>query len=106
LVDLLGRKPLKTESGEPPAQIPICERVRTLSRYPCITLLKAKDGGEKRTQDRYSAGLHHLALCASSRDDVDALYAKPKKYGANILDSPVEYPGHDSGSQKAETAAC
>jgi len=45
-------------------------------------------------------------LCASSRDDVDALYAKPKKYGANILDSPVEYPGHDSGSQKAETAAC
>jgi hypothetical protein len=31
LVDLLGRKPLKTESGEPPAQIPICERVRTLS---------------------------------------------------------------------------
>lgn len=66
-------------------------------RYPCITLLKAKGRAAARKHDRYSPGLHHLALRAKSRADVDALYRKLKKFGAEILDSPAEYPDYGKG---------
>jgi catechol 2,3-dioxygenase-like lactoylglutathione lyase family enzyme len=42
-------------------------------------------------------GLHHLALRAESRADVDALYALLQKIGANILDAPAEYPQYSAG---------
>jgi catechol 2,3-dioxygenase-like lactoylglutathione lyase family enzyme len=64
-------------------------------RYPCITLLKAK--GRKRAHDRYTPGLHHLALRAKSRKDVDALYAKLKKFGAKVLDAPAQYDDYGKG---------
>jgi glyoxylase I family protein len=63
-------------------------------RYPCITLLKAK---KKRAHDRYTSGLHHLALRAKSRKDVDALYKKLVKFGATILDPPTEYADYGKG---------
>jgi glyoxylase I family protein len=66
-------------------------------RYPCITLLKAKGRNAARKHDRYSAGMHHLALRAKSREDVDALYRKLKKFGATILDAPAEYPEYGKG---------
>jgi glyoxylase I family protein len=66
-------------------------------RYPCITLLKAKGRGATRRHDRYSPGLHHLALRASSRADVNALFAKLKKFGAEILDPPADYPEYGKG---------
>jgi glyoxylase I family protein len=66
-------------------------------RYPCITLLKAKGRNAARKHDRYSSGLHHLAMRARSRDDVDALYKKLKKFGATILDAPAEYADYGKG---------
>lgn len=49
------------------------------------------------THDRYSPGLHHLALNADSREQVDAFYRLLKKTGAEVLDPPAEYhyePGY------------
>jgi len=66
-------------------------------RYPSIALLKAKGRNAKQKHDRYSSGLHHLALRAKSREDVDALYRKLKKLGATILDAPAEYPEYGAG---------
>ncbi len=39
---------------------------------------------------------------AKSRTDVDALYRKLKKFGAEILDPPAEYPEYGKGSQNNE----
>jgi catechol 2,3-dioxygenase-like lactoylglutathione lyase family enzyme len=47
--------------------------------------------------DRYSAGLHHLAWHAASRDDVDRLYALLVRMGADILDAPADYPAYVTG---------
>ena len=47
--------------------------------------------------DRYSPGLHHLALRAESRADVDDFYAHLQKIGAPILDAPAEYPQYSAG---------
>ena len=47
--------------------------------------------------DRYSPGLHHLALRAESRADVDDFYAHLQKIGAPILDAPAEYPQYSPG---------
>jgi glyoxylase I family protein len=66
-------------------------------RYPCVTILKAKGRGAARKHDRYSPGLHHLALRAKSRADVDALYRKLKKFGAHMLDPPTEYAEYGKG---------
>lgn len=66
-------------------------------RYPCITLNKAKGPGAARKHDRYSPGLHHLALRAKSRADVDALHVKLKAMGAHVLDAPAEYPDYGAG---------
>ncbi len=59
-------------------------------RYPCVTLYKARS--PQHAHDRYAPGLHHLALAAQNRDDVDALYRKLVAFGATILDAPATYP--------------
>jgi catechol 2,3-dioxygenase-like lactoylglutathione lyase family enzyme len=66
-------------------------------RYPCITLLQARGDNAGRAHDRHTSGLHHLALRAKSREDVDTLYAKLGKFGATILDPPREYPDYGAG---------
>lgn len=66
-------------------------------RYPSIGILRAKGRGASRKHDRYSPGLHHLAMRARSRADVDALYRKLKKFGAEILDAPAEYAEYGKG---------
>lgn len=66
-------------------------------RYPCITLLQAHGENAKRPHDRYSSGLHHLALRAPSRESVDALYAKLVAFGATILDPPQAYDDYGPG---------
>jgi catechol 2,3-dioxygenase-like lactoylglutathione lyase family enzyme len=50
-----------------------------------------------RAHDRYSAGLHHLAWNADSRDDVDALHALLRTIGATVLDAPALYPEYGEG---------
>ncbi|NJL23549.1 MAG: bleomycin resistance protein [Leptolyngbyaceae cyanobacterium SM1_3_5] len=47
--------------------------------------------------DRYSPGLHHVALNADSREQVDTFHQKLMELGATILDAPAEYsysPGY------------
>ena len=56
-----------------------------------------KPARSDRDHDRYSAGLHHLAWHAASRDDVDRLYALLVRLGARILDAPAEYPAYGAG---------
>jgi glyoxylase I family protein len=51
----------------------------------------------ERAHERYSPGVHHIALTASSRDDVDALYRLLLEMGAEILDAPREYPKYEPG---------
>jgi glyoxylase I family protein len=42
--------------------------------------------------NRYRIGLHHLALRAKSREDVDQLYQFLLREEITILDPPAEYP--------------
>lgn len=59
-----------------------------------IGLHRAKN---RTGHDRFAPGLHHLALHASSRGDVDAVYALALERGAIVLDKPAEYdytPGY------------
>lgn len=60
-----------------------------------IGLVRARDGAP--AHDRFNPGLHHLALRAESRADVDALHALLQKIGANILDAPAHYPQYSEG---------
>ena len=56
-----------------------------------------KPAHSDRDHDRYSAGLHHLAWHAASRDDVDRLHALLVRLDARILDAPAEYPAYGAG---------
>ena len=44
-----------------------------------------------RVHDRYSTGLHHLALHADSRAAIDAFHALLVSEGITVLDAPAEY---------------
>ena len=44
--------------------------------------------------DRYRVGLHHLALRAASRGDVDRFHAWLVRQGLRVLDPPAEYPSY------------
>jgi glyoxylase I family protein len=50
-----------------------------------------------RPHDRYAPGIHHLALRAKSREDVDELYRVLLKIKAEILEAPREYPEYEPG---------
>jgi len=56
-----------------------------------------KPARSDRAHDRYSAGLHHLAWHAASREDVDRLHALLVDMGAPILDAPADYPAYGAG---------
>jgi glyoxylase I family protein len=62
-----------------------------------IGISPTKGPNAERPHDRYSAGLHHLAWCATSREDVDVLYEKLKAFGSVILDPPQDYPQYNEG---------
>lgn len=50
-----------------------------------------------RPHDRYSAGLHHIAWNAASREDVEALHRLLVEIGAEVLDPPADYPRYGEG---------
>jgi len=62
-----------------------------------IGILSARGPNAGRGHDRYSAGLHHIAWTAASRDDVDAMHQHLLSMGATILDAPAEYPRYGAG---------
>jgi glyoxylase I family protein len=65
--------------------------------FSSIGIRVSEGPNAQRAHDRYAPGLHHLAWTASSRADVDALYALLQRIGATILDAPVEYPHYGAG---------
>jgi len=64
-------------------------------RPSTIGIYAAKNPGH--AHDRHAPGLHHLALSANSRDDVDRLYRMLLEIHAEILDPPREYPKYEPG---------
>lgn len=50
-----------------------------------------------RAHDRYTAGLHHFAWNADSRQDVDRLHDRLVEAGVTILDAPAAYPQYGTG---------
>jgi glyoxylase I family protein len=50
-----------------------------------------------KSHDRHGPGIHHLALRASSREDVDELYKMLLEMKAEILYAPREYPQYEAG---------
>ncbi len=64
-------------------------------RPSTIGIYAAKNPGH--AHDRHAPGLHHLALSANSRDEVDRLYRMLLEIHAEILDPPREYPKYEPG---------
>jgi catechol 2,3-dioxygenase-like lactoylglutathione lyase family enzyme len=56
-----------------------------------ISIWPANPDSPNKHHDMYSPGLHHLALAADSREQVDDLHAHLQKIGAKILSAPAEY---------------
>lgn len=80
------------EQGEKTEHLILCA-----SSNGVITISPSNPESIDRHHDRYSPGLHHLALSADSREDVDRLYEKLVEWGVEILDPPAEYdymPGY------------
>jgi glyoxylase I family protein len=65
--------------------------------YPSIGIRSTSGDGAGQRHNRYAPGLHHLALYADSREDVDALYEKLVAFRATILDAPADYPEYGPG---------
>lgn len=57
-----------------------------------IGLRQAGDAHKATSFDRYRAGLHHIALRAKSRADVDELHELLLEHEIPVLDAPAEYP--------------
>jgi catechol 2,3-dioxygenase-like lactoylglutathione lyase family enzyme len=72
----------------------IAPRGREGGRFS-IGLVRASIAG--KLHDRHAPGLHHIALHAESRADVDRLYRTLLEIGAEILDPPAEYPNYGPG---------
>ena len=65
--------------------------------HPLLTFAINSPREEFRAQTihrRKPGALHHLAFKATSRDEVDKLYAEIKAIGAEIVDAPKFYPQH------------
>jgi catechol 2,3-dioxygenase-like lactoylglutathione lyase family enzyme len=62
-----------------------------------IGIVRAEGEARLTPHDRHAPGLHHLALSAESRDDVDRLHELLLGIGATIFDAPAEYPQYGAG---------
>ncbi len=60
-------------------------------------LQPARSDTTKRSHDRRTPGLHHLAFAANDRDAVLHLYEALRLGGVPILDPPAEYPDYAPG---------
>lgn len=57
-----------------------------------LALRAAKERSRGQAFDRYRVGLHHWALRAKRRRDVDDFHAFLVNEGLPVLDAPAEYP--------------
>jgi catechol 2,3-dioxygenase-like lactoylglutathione lyase family enzyme len=56
-----------------------------------ISIWPANPDRQNQRYEIYSPGLHHFALAADSREQVDDFYRHLQAMGANILNAPKEY---------------
>jgi glyoxylase I family protein len=70
----------------------------SVSDRRCVVGIREKQSDDHPVPyDRYNVGLHHVALNASAREDVDAVAAWLHEVGAPIESTPREYdysPGY------------
>ena len=59
-----------------------------------IGIKQADEGGKTVAHNRFRPGLHHLALKAKERDDIDRFHDFLKSEGLTILDKPTYYPAY------------
>lgn len=59
-----------------------------------IGIREAKTLSSGAPFDRYAVGLHHLALRAETRQDVDHFHQFLEKEDIAILDAPADYPAY------------
>jgi catechol 2,3-dioxygenase-like lactoylglutathione lyase family enzyme len=69
----------------------------TMDGSQSIGIVRASAAGNQHPHDRYSPGVHHLALALESRGDVDRMHAVMIGIGANVLDGPTEYNRYNEG---------
>jgi len=50
-----------------------------------------------KSHDRHAPGIHHLALRAGRREDVDELYRMLIEMKAEVVNAPREYPQYEPG---------
>ncbi len=62
-----------------------------------IAIRAASETNQRARFDRYRVGLHHLALRARSRADVDAFHDFLVREKIAVLDAPAEYPQYGQG---------
>jgi glyoxylase I family protein len=65
--------------------------------HTAIGLREAQSGAHGVPYDRYAVGVHHVAIAAPSREDVDERAAWLRARGATIENEPAEYdyiPGY------------
>jgi glyoxylase I family protein len=62
-----------------------------------IAIRAASDTNQRAQFDRYRVGLHHLALRARSRADIDAFHNFLMREKIAVLDAPAEYPQYGQG---------
>jgi catechol 2,3-dioxygenase-like lactoylglutathione lyase family enzyme len=96
---VLGFMGYKLSAGNPfaPDETGFDFDLRDGDDFCSIGILSARGTSADRMHDRYSPGLHHIALMAASREDVDAMYAHLQNIGATILDPPTDYPRYGAG---------
>jgi catechol 2,3-dioxygenase-like lactoylglutathione lyase family enzyme len=80
----LGFRKLETPEGD--------TDVRWGNAHLTIAIRPAPPADRGAEFDRYRVGLHHLALRAHSRSDVDEFHRFLAREKMTVLDAPAEYP--------------
>jgi len=68
------------------------DNIRWANAHMSIGIRSARPEHSAETFNRYRAGLHHLALKAHRREDVDRFHRFLVENGIAVLDPPAEYP--------------
>lgn len=76
------------------SRVPHPEYVAFANAHVMIGLRQARSDDPA---ERFRSGLHHLALRAAGRADVDAFHAFLVANGVTVLDAPAEYPEYGAG---------
>lgn len=92
----IGLEPIVEKTGKPHHD-PEGRIVIFKGNSYLFSLWETKKEFKERRHDRYSAGLHHLAFAAPSRESIEQLHASLVQKGEQILDAPAEYPHYWPG---------